>query len=242
MALVVYGDFTDPLSRIASRRTDVLRAAGGAVEWRAVAGHRSTRVLASPVDVEFQQRIVEVQAWLEAAALPGEPTGVPTPSAIVSPDPAVAAYAEAVGAGLADYVRRLLFKSYWLHGRDIGSPEVLRGLLAVPIRHGHSTSTVLARSGYAVAINGGPITTTAWRLIRQWRDEWEDLGKPVLPVVLDAETVKAGYDAAEHLGVLMATREHDFATAGEYPLPPLPPPVRRVGVARAGQRPAWWDA
>jgi hypothetical protein len=34
--LVVYADFTNPQSRLASRRVDALRAAGVAVDWRAV--------------------------------------------------------------------------------------------------------------------------------------------------------------------------------------------------------------
>ncbi|MFN2321144.1 MAG: hypothetical protein ABR500_15900 [Dermatophilaceae bacterium] len=72
----------------------------------------------------------------------------------------MSAYAEAVVAGVADHVRALLFRSHWVHNEDIGNPDVLRGLLALPILHGRSLAAVHSESGYAVSISGGPLTTT----------------------------------------------------------------------------------
>lgn len=45
-------------------------------------------------------------------------------------------YAEAYGAGVAEDVRRLLFRTYWIEDADIGDPRVLRTPLAGPILRG----------------------------------------------------------------------------------------------------------
>jgi hypothetical protein len=89
---------------------------------------------------------------------------------------AISAYAEAYGAGVADDVRLLLFALYWEDGVDIGNPNALRTPLAAPILRGSSLSDPLRRFGHAVSVARGPITTSAWRRIRAWRSEWQQLG------------------------------------------------------------------
>lgn len=245
MTVTVYGDFTDPLSRIASLRTDALRTAGAPVDWRAVAGHRTTAVMAHPVDDDTRRHIADIEQWWRDSALPGEPTARSNTHVVPWPDPPVSAYAEAVVAGVADHVRALLFRSYWVGNEDIGNPDVLRGLLAVPILHGRSPAEVHSESGYAVSISGGPLTTDGWRLIEQWRGEWHDLGRPELPVVRDGDTTLVGREAVSHLGAIISGEglalRPTLPAVNPHPLPPMLLPGRRPGSARPGRRAAWWD-
>lgn len=245
MSVIVYGDFTDPLSRIASLRTDALRRAGSAVDWRAVAGHRSTQVVSRPLDEDTRRRIAETEQWWRDTALPGEATATSNTHVVPSPGPPVSAYAEAVVAGVADHVRALLFRSHWVHNQDIGNPDVLRGLLAIPILHGRSPAEVHTESGYAVAISGGPLTTDGWRLIGQWRGEWRELGRPELPVVRDGGSTLVGREAVAHLGALISEAGASLPPAlpavNPHPLPPLPVAAQRHGLARPGRRAAWWE-
>lgn len=246
MSLVVYGDFTDPLSRIASLRMDALRAVGADLEWRAVAARPTTQVLARRVDDETSRRIATVEQWWRDAALPGEATARSGVTVVPWGAPAVSAYAEAVVAGVADHVRALLFRSYWVHNADIGNPDVLRSLLALPMIHGRSPAEVHSESGYAVAISGGPLTTDGWRLIGQWRTQWRDLGRPVLPVVRDGDETLCGRDAVARLGAAISgeglSLRPVLPAVNPHPLPPLPVAARRAGIARPGRRLAWWDA
>lgn len=245
MSLVVYGDFTDPLSRIASLRMDALRTAGAELEWRAVAAHPTTQVTSRPVDDETRRRIAEVEQWWRDSALPGEATARSSIHVVPWASPPVSAYAEAVVAGVADHVRALLFRSLWVHNADIGNPDVLRGLLAVPILHGRSPAEVHSESGYAVSISGGPLTTDGWRLIGQWRTQWRDLGRPELPVVLDGERALSGRDAVARLGSVIAGEglalRPVLPAVNPHPLPPLPLAAQRHGLARPGRRAAWWE-
>jgi hypothetical protein len=244
MSLIVYGDFTDPLSRIASLRVDALRLTGHEVEWRAVAHRHTTQVVAGPLAEMTRERIAAVRRWWPGAALPGEQVEPTEPSIAPCPDPPVAAYAEAVVAGVADHVRALLFAAYWSDGADIGNPDVLRHLLAVPMIHGASPAEVHSESGYAVAIGGGPLTTAGWRRMGAWRREWVALGRPGVPVVCDGTDAYTGFEAVEYLGSRLGReRVPALAVVGNpHPLPPLPLPARRVGLERPGRRQTWWEA
>lgn len=244
MSLIVYGDFTDPLSRIASMRVDALQLSGHDVQWRAVAHHHTTQVVAGPVSDRVLDRLREAHEWSAGSALPGEAVLLARPRISPCPDPPVAAFAEAVGAGVADHVRALLFDAFWRDGEDIGNPDVLRRLLAVPMIHGDSPAEVHSESGYAVAIGGGPLTTAGWRRMGAWRREWVALGRPGLPVVCDGTDAYSGFEALEHLGSLLGgERVPPLAAVGNpHRLPPLPLPARRVGLERPGRRRTWWEA
>lgn len=61
---------------------------------------------------------------------------------------------------------------------DIGNPELLFALLGGTFMRGKAASDPIREYGYAVAVNRGPITTRAWRLIRGWNQERQDLGRP----------------------------------------------------------------
>ncbi len=242
MTLTIYGDFTDPLSWLASLRADALCALGIGLEWRAVAELHSIWVTPRSVDADRQRRFTALEDWHRRAALPGDPAAPPSaPATTPWPDPAVAGYAEAVGAGVGDYVRCLLFAGYWQEGRDIGNLEILRQMLTVPILHGNSTSEVLSVSGNAIAINGGPSTSVAFHLIETWRRDWEALGRPPLPTVLDGTTTTVGLEALDHLNTLVTNRNATMSAVNPFRLPPMPLPARRVSYERVGIDRCWWD-
>lgn len=242
MGLTIYADFTDPLGWITSLRADALILAGDEVEWRAVIAQPRLTVVSTPPDEDDRQRQDEVARWHTSAALPGEPREFPWPRVIPWAQPPVSAFAEAVGAGVAHGVRRLLFAGYWRRGQDIGNPDVLRTLLAVPLLRGNSPWDSLSDTGYAVAINGGPMTTDAWRLIRQWQGDWANLGRPGLPVVVYGERTLAGFEAADYLGALVREAGGEVRPSNPHVLPPMPVAARRMSLDRPGLRPAWWDA
>ena len=133
---------------------------------------------------------------------------------------AVSGYAEAYGAGVGDDVRRLLYAAYWVDSADIGSPEVLRRRLTGPILRGRSPSWPLRESGYTVAVSRGPITTSAWRRIRVWREEWASTGTGAVPtLVVGGGSPSTGEAALRRL-------EKEILRAGAEIDPDLPDPAK----------------
>jgi 2-hydroxychromene-2-carboxylate isomerase len=205
--VVVYGDFNCPYSLLASIRLDALAEAGSDVEWRAVEHARELPVIGRRLDDaghdELEAEIADVRRLLQ----PDEQYPATAPNLVPRTEAAVSAYAEAVGAGVADEVRRTLFDAYWTGHADIGSPEVLRKLLTPVIRRGVSAAFPLQEAGYAVAVNRGPITAAAYRRIRGWRDDWRCLGIATIPTLVAGSRVLAGIDALDWLARQLSARE-----------------------------------
>lgn len=203
MSLIVYADFNCPYSFLASRRVDALQAAGLDVDWRAVEHDPSIAFTGIRLDDAGRADVERELEQVRALLIPGEEYPAQACGVMPSTRAAVVAYAEAVGAGVADDVRRLLYDAYWLEGRDIGSPEVLRPMLAPAILRGHSDSFPLQNSGYAVSVSRGPITYGAHLRIRAWHDEWDVLGTSTVPTIVhDGETVP-GVDGLARLAGLL---------------------------------------
>ena len=123
----------------------------------------------------------------------GGPTLVPKTQAAVS------AYAEGCGAEVGDEIRWLLFTAYWVDGMDIGNPAVLFALLGGTFMRGNATSEPIREWGFAVTVTGGPITTRAWHLVRDWNQEWQTLGRPELPRLWDGTRAQSGEQALMQL-------------------------------------------
>ena len=197
--VIVYGDFNCPYSLLASIRLDALAKTGADVEWRAVEHAPDLPVigrrLADAGRAELDFELADVRGLLR----PGEGYPPATPNLVPKTEAAVSAYAEAAGIGVGDDVRRLLFDAYWTSHVDIGSPEVLRTLLAPVIRRGHSDAFPLQVAGYAVSVNRGPITVGAYRRIRTWRDGWRATGVATIPTLVTGSRVLAGVDALNWL-------------------------------------------
>lgn len=227
MNLVVYADFTEPECYLAGRRVDALthsrlpaRAEPVLVDWRAVEcdPHR-------PVTGDSASgRADDLRSSFDSLApllLPGEQLPWRLPPVVPKTQAAVSAYAEAHGTAVAAEVRRLLFDLYWREGADIGSPTVLRTPLAGPMLRSGATADPLRQFGYAVGPHRDPITSSAYRRIRDWRAQWLELGAPELPVVLVDGTTLTGLDAVRRLGKeiirLDADVEPKLGDARRYP-------------------------
>lgn len=231
MPMSVYGEFSCPYSYLASHRVDALAEVGVEVDWRAVERDPFRPSRRAGVNIgDIEQRLAEV-------LLSGERLPWRVPAFVPNTEAAVAGYAEAYGAGVAAEVRRVLFAAYWIDGVDIGDPEVLRRRLAGPILRGHSTSLPLRDFGYAVSPSRGPITTGAWRRMRQWRARWAQLNATCTPVLLlddpDGdlpEGIVAGAAALCRLS-------DEISRHGAALNPDLPDPTRYTTVPA---RPAWW--
>lgn len=217
MGVIVHGDFTCPFSYLASWRTDLLVGTDAAVQWRAVEHAPHTPLTGQRLDDDGSRQALQEWHQVQELLLPDEELPGRPPSTRSSTRAAVAGFAEAAGAGVADQVRRLLFRAYWVDGLDIGNPEILRALLAAPIRAGHATSAPLREFGYAVSPARGPVTSAAHRRIRRWRDEWVALGDPTIPALVEDGRVLTGVPAVVRLGELVADRlgepHHESETA-----------------------------
>lgn len=182
----VYGSFTCPWSYLASQRTDLWPRAARP-SWRmldteaapgahlAAAGRRLDAGSAAATAADLER--------VRALLLPGEHLPAQSPSFVPHTGPAVVGYAEAVVAGVADQVRRLLFDAYWEQGLDIGVPEVLRRLLEAPLRAGTSQVRAVHDHGYAVTLTGGPLTGEAHRLLTTWHRAAPSSGSGGLPAL-----------------------------------------------------------
>lgn len=224
MRLVAYADFGCPWCYVASRRVDALAAAGVEVDWRAVEADPRLPVSGRRLDPDERIAVKQELSTVAALLLPGEELPWALPSLVPKTEAAVSGYAEAYGAGVGADVRRLLFTAYWVDGVNIGDPEVLRTRLAGPILRGHSTAHPLCESGYAVSVSRGPITTSAWRRIRTWRDEWTRLGTGAVPTLVeDGEAPVTGEAALRRL-------EKEIIRVGAEVSLDLPDPARYPAV------------
>lgn len=203
MSLIVYADFNNPECYLASRRVDALRAAGVPVEWRAVEAEPSLSRLATPISPDAQANVTAGFERLQELLLPNETLPWSMPRVCPRTTAAVSAYAEAIGAGVADDVRRVLFHLYWIDGIDIGLPAALYGPLVGPMLRGVSDVDPVRDHGCAVSVTGDPVSTAAYRRSRTWRTDWRDLGRPKPPLLLIDDNQLYGSDAVEQLGKII---------------------------------------
>lgn len=203
---VVYGSFACPWSYLASQRIDLVPDPDRPV-WRMTDpdGPPGTR-LAAPGRRLGPREAEEAASQLEAVRalpLPGERLPARPPAFVPHCGPAVVAYAEAVGAGAGDQVRRILFDAYWQDGLDIGLPDVLRRLLHAPLTAGTSTVRPIRDHGYAVTLTGGPMTTDAHLRVRAWhRSRPAALDRASLALTADGRTERGPAALAALAGLL----------------------------------------
>lgn len=239
---VLYGDFSCPWSYLAYHRLTRLYRTAGDVEFRAVE-HDPWRARPRSSASESLACLDEELGRVAAQLLPGETLPLALPPAVPITRAAVSGYAEAFGADVADLAAARLFESFWTRGTDLSSPAAVRTLLADAVMAGTSPSDPLRRWGHAVDVTGGPMTTTAWRLVRRWREEWTAMEKEVVPVLVlpDGEHLY-GVDAVEHLGQALATSGVDPSADLVRPEPGPRPPLDgygRVQVLYPATGPVW---
>jgi hypothetical protein len=197
---VVYADFTCPACYLASLRVDRLLAAGRPVpDWRAVEHRPRLPVTGIRLDTSARATRDQELDRIRRQLRPDERLPEDAPSRLPHSGSAVAAYAEAYEAGVADLVRQLLFRAYWVDDQDIGDPEVLRRLLPDAFRQGTRTSDGTRGFGYAVTSQHGPVTIAAANRIQRWQRDWLALGSPVGLTLVTNSLTLAGENALEHL-------------------------------------------
>lgn len=146
------------------------------------------------------------------------------PRRLAVDSPAVSGYAEAVLAGVGPAALRLLHEARWTHRVDVDDPRLVRTLLADVLRSGSSPSELVSTWGYGVDVTGAPVTTAAWRLVRDWREEWSDLGADETPVVLPQQgAALRGAAAVEWLGAQIARQDRAPAVHETAPQPTTAP-------------------
>jgi DSBA-like thioredoxin domain len=224
MTVIVYGDFNCPYSYLASQRADLLSRAGVAVDWRAVEHDRGLPVTGSRSDSDrttWDRELAEVASL----ALPGEHVPDRPPALVSNTKAAVAAYAEAVSDGVADELRRRLFRAIWVQGLHLSSAYELRRLitwvmwpqeditdrLASPefpslLLRDPDMTRIVRRSGGTIAPDGGPLTIAGWRRIRRWRQEWLALPSQAIPAVIGpGQIVRPDIEGLRYLADLAST-------------------------------------
>jgi hypothetical protein len=244
--MVLYADFGYPCCYLAGRGVDALADAGIVVDWRAVERKPQVSVLPRPAGVDER---TEVNGELGAVApllLADSDFSSALPGLVPNTQAAVSAYAEAYGAGVAADARRLLLAAYWTEHADIGDPEVLRTRLVGPILRGHATSDPLQRFGYAVSTNRGPITTSAWRRIRSWREEWSQHGTDTLPTLIEDGQILTGAAAvlnrlADQIVRLGVKVNLDLPNPARYPQVRNRPSKQWISQVGGRWRHAWMD-
>ena len=219
MGIVVYADFTCPDCYLAARRADVLAAGSVTVDFCAVEHRPALPVNGLRLSAADQAAVIGRFDTLHGLLLPGEQLPWALPPFTPRSQASVSAYAEAYGSPVDGDVRRLLFELYWREGVDIGNPNALRTPLAGPILRSGSTVDPLRQAGYAVSVDRGPISTSAYRHIRLWRAKWQQLGSPTLPVLLVGSTTLHGIEALRRLG-------KEISYVGADVNPELPDPRR----------------
>ncbi|MDQ2875216.1 MAG: DsbA family protein [Actinomycetota bacterium] len=240
MTVIIYGDFNCPYSYLASQRADLVSRAGVAVDWRPAEHDPALPVTGSRSDGDqamWDRELTEVASL----ALPGEHAPERFPALVSNTRAAVAACAEAVSDGVADELRRRLFRAIWEQGLHLSSAYEVRRLvtevmwpqeditdrLASPelpsrLLMDPDLDRIVRRSGGTIAPDGAPLTTAAWRRIRRWRQEWLALPGQVIPAVIGSDqAVRPGLEGLVYLADLAST-------AGRRPGSPL-----RAGTAPA---------
>lgn len=231
VAVIVYGDFNCPYSYLASQRVDLLKQLGSTeVDWRAVEHDPGLPLTGTRAETDRERWNAEL-AEVAALARPSEDVPSAPPAVISNTRAAVAAYGEAVSDGAQDQMRRSLFRAIWAEGRHISAPPEVRRLISeimaprVPVLP-HLLSPdlplpglcdpdparVVRRSGGTIAPDGSPMTTAAYRRIRQWWREWQSLPEHVVPAVLGPDGgFHPGADGLGYLAGLVRTALADRA-------------------------------
>src|SRR5581483_10438013 len=171
-AIVVFGDFADPLSFLASQRVEQIASLGlHDIEWLAIESRRGLPMHGRPLDADTAEAVRRLSMAGEA---------VPTAGLLVpNSGAATAAYAESFTDGLPDPMRRALFDALWVQGRNIADTEILRSVAfsvfnpqppAADLQRRSQANqplvplgdpdpfAVTRRLGFLVSMDGGPLT------------------------------------------------------------------------------------
>jgi hypothetical protein len=188
--LVVYGDFTCPLSRIASQLVDALVARGVPVTWRAVrAGGRRARGSRIAGVACVRPRVHEPPC--ASAPIRTSVAAAPASASASTFDPSLAISAlAALDGDAAHELRRTLFRAHWVDHRNIGDRRVME------------------------ALTGRPVAEPGARA-RSWQQTWEGFADPAVPLVI----LRTGYVFREAEAIDELARRLDAASRTTAAIP-----------------------
>lgn len=231
--VIVYGDFNCPYSYLANARVNALADAGLTdVEFRAVEHQRGLPVTGEPTAADgdrWRRRLAEGAAL----ALPGEPVPARVPAVLPNTRAAVSAYAESLTDGIDREMRDRLFDAIWVQGRNLSRAYEVRRIitdlmyprrpvweylsspgLPTPVSGDPDPARITRRLGGTVTPDGGPLTTVAWRRIRDWREQWLATGNAVVPLVIGPDgEVYGGVEGLRYLAELLPQGQPSGAIA-----------------------------
>lgn len=198
MTITIVGDFADPLSFLASQRTEHIRSLDlHDIRWLAVVADYARPMGGTSLDVSTVDQLRRLTA-------PGEATPI-AELLVANSRAATAAYAESFSDGVTDAMRVALFDALWVHGRNIGDPNVIRSVVFDVLNpippYGDIDWRVRAnlpliplgvadpiaatrRLGFIVSMGRGPLTVTGQERIDEWRCFWREHGSPELPLLV----------------------------------------------------------
>jgi|SRR5664279_1193043 2-hydroxychromene-2-carboxylate isomerase len=197
----IYGDFTSASSYLASVRQDRLLARGlAAPKWCSVELRPTIPIAGIRLDGRARAARERELYSLRRLGFLGEVFDARVPSFIPSTRAAAVAYAEACHAGRGDLMRQRLFEAYWVHGADIGHPDVLARLAQTAPTP--ATVDLLDRNvqnADRATAEAGLRSTRALQRVLEWQDAWVRLGVPIDLTVVTPFTVVWGTSAVRAL-------------------------------------------
>lgn len=190
----LFVDLTSPWAYLAHLRFADLSDQRSAPAWCAVRAQSDIPFVGLRTPGPARDRLRAELDAARAAAVDGEDLPQEIPSVLPNPRPVAAAYAEAVDLGVGDAVREVLLRAYWVDGKDIGNPEVLRRLAPEVIVTADTLCTGDPRLewGYLVSPAREPLTNEAYHLLEGWQREWEELGRPGPLALVDGASTHTG--------------------------------------------------
>ena len=193
--LIVYGDFNCPFSALASARVSRLERIGAVrVDWRAVEHAPDLPPAGIEIAGELASEIQRELEQIRGLLSVDEPDRLTLPARQPNTRLVTAAYA-ATPVADRPAVRDRLFAAHWSEGADL------------------TEEATLARLG-ATTID----TATAAR----WREEWENLTDPIVPVmVLPDGYVSRGLGALARLAKLADDTNASGAGTPDTSRPPI---------------------
>lgn len=199
---LLLADLTSPWAYLAH-----LRLVGAVEEmpsrpvWWAVRAAPAVPLTGLRTSGPARDRVREELEAVRAVALDGEQIPDDVPVTIPHPRPVAAAFAEGVELGRGPEVLALLLRAYWLEGRDIGDPEVLRRLLPSVLVDDCTPCGGDPRRewGYVVSPAREPLSDGAYHLLQRWQQRWLDLGGPGPLTLVDPTGDRVRASAVEAL-------------------------------------------
>jgi len=190
---VIYGDFADPRSYLASLRVDALLADGHpGLRWKSVQHRPSLPPGGVRLDGSAHSiRGAELRHACEVL-VSGERCDARNPAFLPHTGMAATVHATAVQLGAGAEVRRLLFEAYWIRGLDISNSQIVRQIIKPFLERGYPDGSVKEQY-LSLQIGAGHIART-------WQREWLSMGTPIeLTVVSPRHDAEYGIDALDRL-------------------------------------------